>query len=111
MRSGAPPLVSLAGALALAACASTPPHYPSETAMRYIGKPLFDLEMHWSAPSSISTERASRQATWRFDQYNLAGCSVTVHTDDAGVIRKVSWTQGCGPKSAARGSPRARPGK
>ncbi len=98
MRAGAPAALSSALLLALAGCASTPTHHPSQTAEGYIGKPLFDLEMHWSTPSSISTTRVRRKATWRFDQYNLAGCSVTVHTDAAGIIRKVTWTEGCGPK-------------
>lgn len=84
--------------MALAGCASTPAHFPSDTAKGYIGKPVFDLEMHWSTPSSVGTKHGTRRATWRFDQYNLAGCTVTVETDASGVIRKVSWTQGCGPK-------------
>ena len=91
-----PPLVV---ALPLAGCASTPTHYPSETATRYVGKRLLDLEMHWSTPEDIGGAGGQGQkATWRFDQYNLAGCTVTAHTDATGIIRKVEWTRGCGPK-------------
>jgi hypothetical protein len=94
-----PALLLLSGlGLALAGCASAPQHYPSETAARYVGKPLLQLEMHWSAPWNLGGGSAGKTATWRFDQYNLAGCSVTVRTDAAGIIRNVAWTRGCGPK-------------
>ncbi len=88
--------------MALAACASAPPHYASQTAQRYVGKPLFALEMHWSAPSELRQRPFGQVATWQFDQYNYAGCRVTVRTDRADVIRRVSWTQGCGPPIAKR---------
>ena len=91
--------VSLALAAVLTGCAAAPTHYPSETAQKYVGKPLFALEMHWSVPSHISAHRGRRRATWRFDQYNLSGCRVSVDTDAHGIIRAVSWTEGCGPKS------------
>src|SRR5690348_1035005 len=66
-------------ALALAGCATAPKHFPSETASGYLGKSLLALEMHWSAPSGLSDAGDGQAATWRFDQYNLAGCTVTVH--------------------------------
>ena len=92
-------LLPLVVGLPLAGCAATPAHYPSETAARYVGKRLLDLEMHWSVPWDISgAEGEGQKATWRFDQYNLAGCTVTAHTDAAGMIRSVEWTRGCGPK-------------
>ncbi|MDE2049754.1 MAG: hypothetical protein KGL45_00750 [Gammaproteobacteria bacterium] len=97
-------LLLLAAGL-LAGCAAPPKHYPSETAAHYLGKPLLELEMHWSAPWSLSPAGGGQAATWRFDQYNLAGCTVTVHTDDSGVIRKVVWTPGCGPKGTGTGQP------
>ncbi len=81
----------------LAACATKPPHYPSQTAETYVGKPLFNLEMRWSTPSRSDQIQSGRVARWDFDQYNYAGCSVSVHTDTADIIRSVSWTQGCGP--------------
>ncbi len=99
MRARARTALSSALLLALTGCASAPTHPPSKIAEGYLGKPLFNLEMHWSTPSSISTTHLGRKATWRFDQYNLAGCTVTVHTDAAGIIRKVTWTEGCGPKA------------
>ena len=88
----------------LAACASTPPHYPSQTAQRFIGKPLFSLEMHWSIPISLrrAHARGGRLAIWKFNQYNYAGCRVTVHTDRNDIIRKVTWTTGCGPAAGAK---------
>ena len=88
----------LAFIAALAACASPPKHYPSQTAQTYVGKPLFALEMRWSTPSSSDEVKGGRKAKWDFDQYNYAGCSVTVHTDRAGIIRKITWTRGCGPQ-------------
>jgi hypothetical protein len=94
-------LAPLAGA-----CASTPKHYPSETATGYVGKRLLDLEMHWSAPWDLKTQGEGRVATWQFDQYNFAGCSVTVRTDASGIIRKVSWTRGCGPKGTGTAPPK-----
>ncbi len=104
IRSGLPGL--LAVALSATGCATPPAHYPSETATGYVGKSLLDLEMHWSAPWAISAAGEGQAATWRFDQYNLAGCKVTVLTDAAGVIRKVSWTRGCGPKGTETEPPR-----
>lgn len=98
-------LLSLTVALPLAGCASAPKHYPSETAAGYVGKPLLQLEMHWSTPSGLSASGQGQAATWRFDQYNLAGCSVTVHTDANGIIRKVAWTVGCGPKGTGTPTP------
>lgn len=78
---------------------NTPPaRHPSVIAGSYVGKPLVQLETRWSEPWNLSTDGAGRTATWRFDQFNLAGCSVTVHTDGAGIIRDVEWTRGCGPK-------------
>lgn len=91
--------------LALGACAAPPRHYPSQTAQKYVGKPLFNLEMHWSAPSSSEQTRDGRAAKWDFDQYNYAGCSVTVHTDSADIIRSVSWSRGCGPKRKKKKAP------
>ncbi len=86
----------------LAACASTPPHYPSQTAQRFIGKPLFSLEMHWSIPIALRHVHGGRRAIWKFNQYNYAGCRVTVQTDRQDIIRKVTWTTGCGPKAGAK---------
>lgn len=95
--------LAMLGSLALlAACASTPPHYPSATAQAHIGKPLFALEMRWSTPSGLHQLDGGRVATWRFNQYNYAGCSVSVRTDRHDVIRKVTWTTGCGPKTAKK---------
>lgn len=86
----------------------TPPEpHPSVIAEKYVGKPLLDLEMHWSVPSDLSSAGARQTAKWRFDQFNLAGCTVTVHTDEAGIIRKVSWTRGCGPKGTGSAAPAA----
>ena len=101
-RSGARRLAVLALSAGLTACASPPAHYPSQTAQHYVGKRLFDLEMRWSTPSSSHPAAAGRVARWNFDQYNYAGCSVTVHTDAADIIRSVSWTEGCGPKAAKK---------
>ena len=95
-------MLLLALDLLLAGCAildDTPPdRHPSAVAAGYVGKPLVDLEMHWSAPWSLSSAGGEQAATWRFDQFNLAGCRVTVHTDANGIIRRVAWTRGCGPK-------------
>lgn len=95
-------LLLLALDLLLAGCAildKTPPErHPSAIAAGYVGKPLADLEMHWSAPWALSSAGGEEAATWRFDQFNLAGCSVTVHTGAKEIIRKVAWTRGCGPK-------------
>lgn len=97
-RAVARPLALLAFIGALAACASPPKHYPSQTAQTYVGKPLFALEMRWSTPSSSDEVKGGGKAKWDFDQYNYAGCSVTVRTDRAGIIRKITWTRGCGPQ-------------
>lgn len=102
LRSG---LLWLAVGLLASACASTPPHYPSETAASYVGKSLSELEIHWSVPWDISTVGGGRKATWRFDQYNLDGCSVTARTDASGIIQSVSWTRGCGPKGTETAEP------
>lgn len=98
--------------LLLAGCAildDTPPkRYPSEIVASYVGGPLLDLEMKWSTPLDIAGEGKGRKATWRFDGYNFGGCSVTVHTDAAGIITNVTWTTGCGPKgtgTVAAGDP------
>ncbi len=95
-------LVWLAPALLVTGCASTAPHYPAQTAQRFIGKPLFALEMHWSIPIARrhGHTRGSRLAIWKFNQYNFDGCSVTVHLDRRGIIRAITWTRGCGPKKA-----------
>lgn len=82
----------------LAGCASPPQHYPSATAEARIGKPLFNLEMRWSIPSGLHEVHGERVATWQFNQYNYAGCSVTVRTDRRDIIEGVSWTKGCGPE-------------
>jgi hypothetical protein len=100
-----PSRLPLAAALLLAGCATAPPHYPAQTAAHYLGKPLLALEMHWSAPWNIDGADGGRAATWLFNQYNLAGCTVTVHTDGAGLIRKVDWTRGCGPKGTGAAPP------
>jgi hypothetical protein len=105
MRTPAGLLLALAAALPLAGCATPPKHFPSQTATRYVGKPLLKLEMDWSAPWSLNADDDGQVATWRFDQYNLAGCTVTVHTDAGGIIKKVAWTPGCGPKGTGAGSP------
>jgi hypothetical protein len=88
--------------LLLAGCElldDTPPKgYPSETVADYIGQPLLDLEMKWSEPMDLAGEGAGQKATWQFDGYNYAGCTVTVHTDASGIITKATWTKGCGPK-------------
>jgi hypothetical protein len=75
-----------------------PAPHPSAIAADYVGKPLMQLETRWSEPWDLSADGAGKAASWRFDQFNLAGCSVTVHTDGAGIIRDVAWTRGCGPK-------------
>jgi hypothetical protein len=98
-------LLGLKAALLLAGCATPPAHYPSETAVKYVGKTLLDLEMHWSVPWALTAAGGGQAATWRFDQYNLAGCTVTIDTDASGIIRKVVWTPGCGPKGTGTGSP------
>jgi len=103
LRSGM--LISLAVGLLAAGCASAPQHYPSETAAGYVGKPLSELEIHWSVPWDIGTAGSGRKATWRFDQYNLAGCTVTARIDASGIIRSVSWTRGCGPKGTETAEP------
>ena len=96
--------LGMLGALVfLAGCASTPPHYPSATAVARIGKPLFNLEMRWSTPAGLHEKDGVHVATWRFNQYNYAGCTVTVRTDRADVIRKVTWTKGCGPVASEKG--------
>ncbi|MHB1872584.1 MAG: hypothetical protein ACYCT1_17265 [Steroidobacteraceae bacterium] len=87
----------LAPLAVLSACATTPPHYPATTAQARVGKPLFNLEMRWSTPNGLREVPGGRIATWRFNQYNYAGCSVSVHTDRDDIIRKVTWTKGCGP--------------
>lgn len=89
----------------LSACATPPQHYPSETAAEYVGKPLDKLEIHWSAPWDVHAAGDGQAVTWRFDQYNLAGCTVTVHTDANGTIRTVAWTLGCGPKGTGTAPP------
>jgi hypothetical protein len=95
-------LLLLAVPLLLAGCAmldDTPPkRYPSEIVASYVGGPLLDLEMRWSEPEDLAGSGDGQKATWRFDDYNFAGCTVTVHTDAAGVIKKATWTPGCGPK-------------
>lgn len=95
-------LLFLAIDLLLAGCTlldDTPPkQYPSVIAASYLGMPLLDLEMKWSEPWDLGGAGGRQKATWRFDDYNFAGCTVTVHTDAAGIIRKVAWTMGCGPK-------------
>lgn len=84
----------------------TPPEpHPSAIAEKYVGKPLLQLEMHWSTPESLNGSSAGQTATWSFDQFNLAGCAVTVHTDANGIIRKVAWTVGCGPKGTGAPTP------
>lgn len=92
--------LAVLGALVLTAgCASAPARFPSATAQAHIGKSLFSLEMRWSTPARLHEVHGKHIATWRFNQYNYAGCNVTVHTDRSDVIREVTWTQGCGPKS------------
>jgi len=103
LRSGL--LGSLAMGLLATGCASPPQHYPSETAAGYVGKPLSALEIHWSVPWDIATVGSGRKATWRFDQYNLDGCTVTARTDSDGIIKSVSWTRGCGPKGTETAEP------
>jgi hypothetical protein len=98
-------LVPLAMALLPAGCATPPKHYPSQTAAHYVGKRLTDLEMHWSVPWNVGGGDNGRAATWLFNQYNLAGCTVTVHTDARGIIRTVAWTRGCGPKGTGTPPP------
>ena len=90
----------------LAVFATPPQHYPSQTAARYVGKSLDRLELHWSVPWDLHAEGHGQAATWLFNQYNLAGCTVTAHTDADGVIRKVSWTQWCGPKGTGSPTPK-----
>jgi hypothetical protein len=95
----------LTAALLAAGCATPPKHYPSQTAARYVGKPLDKLEDHWSAPWDLHSAGGGQAATWLFNQYNLAGCTVTVHTDAQGIIRKVAWTRWCGPKGTGTAPP------
>lgn len=106
-RARAALLLLPAVALLLAGCAmldDTPPkRYPSAIVASYVGGPLADLEMKWSTPLDIANAGKGQKATWQFDGYNFGGCTVTVHTDAAGIIRKVEWTTGCGPKGT--GSP------
>ena len=81
----------------------TPPERrPSAIAVDYVGKPLMQLEMRWSEPWDLKAAGTGQAATWRFDQFNLAGCTVTVDTDAMGIITKVAWTRGCGPKGTGR---------
>ena len=93
----------------LAGCAildKTPPDtLPSKTATGYVGKPLSDLEQHWSVPWNIGTAGDPQAATWLFNQFNLAGCTVTVHTDANGIIKTIEWTRGCGPKGTGTPPP------
>lgn len=103
LRSGL--LVFLAAGLLATGCASAPQHYPSETAAGYVGKPLSELEIHWSVPWDIGAAGRGHKATWRFDQYNLAGCTITARTDASDIITSVSWTQGCGPKGTENEEP------
>ena len=98
-------VLPLAAAL-LTGCATPPQHYPSQTAARYVGKPLSKLEFHWSVPWDQHSAGEGETATWLFNQYNLAGCTVTVHTDTTGIIRKVTWTQWCGPKGTGSPTPK-----
>lgn len=106
-RSGALPgaLSVLVPLALLCACATTPPHYPATTAQARVGKPLFNLEMRWSTPNGLREVPGGHVATWRFNQYNYAGCSVSVHTDHEDIIRKVTWTKGCGPLPGKPGKP------
>jgi hypothetical protein len=86
----------------------TPPEpHPSAIAEKYVGKPLLQLEMRWSTPESLNGSGAVQAATWSFDQFNYSGCTVTVHTDASGIIRKVAWTVGCGPKGTGGPAPAA----
>ena len=103
MHSG--PFVWLAAGLLLAGCATPPKHFPSETAARYVGKSLTDLEMHWSVPWNVSDAGHGQAATWLFNQYNLAGCTVTAHANANGIIKTVTWTRGCGPKGTGTAPP------
>ena len=78
---------------------NTPPERPPSTiAAGYVGKPLLQLEMRWSEPWNLRAAGDGQAATWQFDQFNLAGCTVTVDTDATGIITKEAWTRGCGPK-------------
>lgn len=78
---------------------NTPPEpHPSAIAAGYVGKPLLQLEMRWSEPLNVRSQGDGQAATWRFDQFNMAGCTVTAATDATGVITNVAWTRGCGPK-------------
>lgn len=89
---------------------NTPPEpHPSAIAAGYVGKPLQQLETRWSEPWDLSAEGAGKAATWRFDQFNLAGCSLTAHTDAAGIIRNLTWTRGCGPKGTGAEPPPSPP--
>lgn len=97
-------LAAIAPLMLIGACASTPPHYPAQTAQTFIGKPLFDLEMRWSIPIGLRPTHYGRLATWRFNQYNFDGCNVLVHIDHRDIIRKVTWTTGCGPKPTQKKS-------
>ena len=95
-------LLLLATPLLLTGCEildNTPPERPpSVVAAEYVGKPLLQLEMRWSEPWNLRPAGDGQAATWRFDQFNLAGCTLTADTDAAGIITKVTWTRGCGPK-------------
>ena len=97
--------VGLAAVLLLAGCATAPKHYPSQTAAHYVGKSLTELEEHWSVPWNVGTAGDEQTATWLFNQYNLAGCTVTVHANANGIIKSVEWTQGCGPKGTGAAPP------
>lgn len=106
-------LLFLAPGLLLAGCEildHTPPErHPAAIVAGYVGKPLLQLEMRWSEPWDLSADGEGKAATWRFDQFNLAGCSVTVHTDATGIIRNATWTRGCGPKGTGTEAPPGQP--
>ncbi|HEV2270225.1 MAG TPA: hypothetical protein VGR92_12250 [Steroidobacteraceae bacterium] len=102
MRTRSAALVLLAITAPLAGCEildNTPPERPpAEIAAQYVGKPLLQLEMRWSEPWNLRAAGDGQAATWRFDQFNIAGCTLTVDTDATGIITNVVWTRGCGPK-------------